>query len=90
MPYQIQPYTLQKADRYHLVVKPSQRRGFKIDVYNPTGLYLFSGGALGYPDYPTYIMSHGLTYANERQRLYHLRHKYQNGTRGWLIGQLLW
>lgn len=88
MSYQITTYTKDKAKQAGLTVKPSIRKGKKIDVYKD-GDYLASVGALGYADYPHYIESHGLKYAQERQRLYHLRHKKESlGER--LASLLLW
>ena len=44
-------------------------------------------------DYPTYIKTRGLTYANKRRKLYKMRHdkdRKKKWTRGWLADQLLW
>lgn len=86
--YQITDYTKDKAKRAGLTVKPSKRKGKKIDVYQH-GDYLASVGASNYSDFPHYIQSHGLKYAQERQRLYHLRHNKDSlGER--LASLLLW
>jgi hypothetical protein len=89
--YQIQPYTHIQAKSLGVDVYPSTRKNKKIDVYK-TGKYICSIGALGMNDYPTYIKSKGIQYANERRRLYHLRHKKDNviGTAGWYSLNLLW
>jgi hypothetical protein len=50
-------------------------------------------GALGYSDYPTYMKKMGKKYADERRRLYKIRHKkdrLKKGTNGWYADQLLW
>ena len=71
--YVITPYTKAKAKKAGLVVKPSQRKNKKIDVYQGEE-YLVSIGDVRYPDYPTYLKEQGAKVANERRRLYHLRH----------------
>ena len=88
--YQIQPYTRIQAKNLGVDVYPSTRKNKKIDVYK-NGKYICSIGALGMNDYPTYIKSKGIQYANERRRLYHLRHKKDNviGTAGWYSLNLL-
>jgi len=82
--YSIQPYTYIRAKLLGVDVYPSSRKGKKIDVYK-NGKYLYSIGALGMNDYPTYIKDKGIMYADYRRSLYHLRHKKDNvvGTRGW-------
>lgn len=86
--YQITDYTKDKAKQAGLTVKPSKRKGKKIDVYQ-NGNYLASVGASTYSDFPHYIQSHGLKYAQERQRLYKLRHNKDSlGER--LASLLLW
>ena len=87
-PYDITTYTKDKAKQAGLTVKPSKRKGKKIDVYQ-NGDYLASVGGSGYSDFPHYIESHGLKYAEERRRLYKLRHKKESlGER--LASLLLW
>ena len=44
-------------------------------------------------DYPTYIINNGLVYANNRRRLYKIRHNSDRKlkwSRGWLADNLLW
>jgi hypothetical protein len=89
-PYQIKTYTFDQAMNYNVKVKPSKRLNYKIDVFSSSGKYLFSGGDINYSDYPTYIETHGNAYAEDRRRLYHIRHKYEPWTKGWFIGKLLW
>jgi len=45
----------------------------KIDVFK-NGRKVGSIGAIGYGDYPTFIKTKGKAYADERRRLYHIRH----------------
>ena len=71
--YEITDYTKKKAEQAGLTVKVSSRKNKKIDVFL-NGQYLDSIGDSRYMDYPHYIKSRGKEYADERRRLYHLRH----------------
>ena len=91
--YIIKPYTKRKAKLLNVLVKPSTRHGKKIDVYKKTGEYITSIGARGYADYPTFLLYYGKKYADEKRRLYKLRHEANRkvkGSRGWFADQLLW
>jgi hypothetical protein len=88
----ITKYTYRKAKKIGVIVKPSTVKNKKIDVFR-NGHKIASVGAKGMNDYPTYIKTHGLTYANTRRRLYKIRHNKDRKTkwsRGWLADQLLW
>ena len=92
MPYKITNYTKQQAKKLGVVVKTSSVKGKKIDVFK-NGQKIASVGALGYSDYPTYMMSKGKEYADERRRLYKIRHsKDRNvkGSDGYYADKLLW
>jgi hypothetical protein len=92
-PYTISKYTKKKAKQLDVQVFPSENPKYKIDVYDKRGLYMFSGGARGMLDYPSYMRIEGKAYADERRRLYRIRHKKEleaEGTRGWYIARLLW
>ena len=92
MSYSITTYTKRKAKEYGLVVKPSKVKGKKIDVFKKDKK-VASVGAIGYNDYPTYIKKKGKKYADERRRLYKIRHKNdrtKRGTPGWYADKLLW
>jgi len=71
--YKITEYTKARAKELNVTVKPSSNKFKKIDVYK-NGIKIASVGAIGYMDYPTYIKTKGLEYANERRRLYLKRH----------------
>ena len=73
MPYSITNYTKQQAKKLGVVVKPSSVKGKKIDVFK-NGEKIASVGAIGYADYPTYMKTKGKAYADERRRLYKIRH----------------
>jgi hypothetical protein len=91
--YKITQYTKQKASDYNVVVKPSTVEGKKIDVFDKKGKKLASIGAIGYGDYPTYLKEKGVKYAEERRRLYKIRHesdRHKRGSAGWYADKLLW
>ncbi len=90
--YKITTYTLKKARKMGLEVKPSTNKTKKIDVYKK-GKKIASVGARGMNDFPTYINKRGLTFAKTRRRLYRIRHnrdRHTKWSRGWLADKLLW
>ena len=90
--YTITNYTKQQAKKLGVVVKPSSVKGKKIDVFKD-GKKVASVGALGYSDYPTYMKTKGKAYADERRRLYKIRHsKDRNvkGSDGYYADKILW
>jgi hypothetical protein len=72
--YQITDYTKQKAKEIDVEVRPSHDPKKKIDVYSD-GILIKSIGARGYSDYPSYIIEKGQKYADNRRRLYYIRHR---------------
>lgn len=90
--YKITEYTLNKAKQIGVTVKPSAKANKKIDVFkSSTGEYVCSVGAYGMSDYPTYINTHGLEYANERRKLFYKRfNNIEKGTPTWYSAKLLW
>ena len=92
MAYTITNYTKQQARKLGVTVKPSKVKGKKIDVFK-NGKKVASVGAIGYSDYPTYKKSKGKKYADERRRLYKIRHKNdrnKRGSNGYYADKLLW
>jgi hypothetical protein len=87
--YEITDYTKQKAKDLGLIVVPSKNPKKKIDVIK-NNEKIASIGALGMGDFPTYKKQKGIKYANERRRLYNLRHKNDKGVAGRLAKELLW
>jgi hypothetical protein len=90
--YQITNYTKRQAKKLNVDVKPSTRKNKKLDLYK-NGVYIGSVGDSRYSDYPTYIKTHGINYANERRRLYRARHEKTRGVVGsasWYASNLLW
>lgn len=86
--YTILPYTKEKAKQLGVTVTPSTTKGKKLDVYK-NGKLIASIGAIGYKDYPTYLKEDGQAIANERRRLYRLRHT-KNTLGEQLALNLLW
>jgi len=91
--YHITNYTLKKAKKIGVKVKPSTNKTKKIDVFNKQGKKIASVGANGMNDYPTYMQKNGVRYAKTRRRLYRMRHekdRHIKWSHGWLADQLLW
>jgi len=91
--YEILPYTKAKAKQLNVIVKPSTRKGKKLDVYNKKGEYLASVGAEGYLDYATYKKYFGKEIAEQKRKLYKKRHNKDRKvkyTPGYFADQLLW
>lgn len=90
--YEIKPYTYNQAKKFGVTVKPSTRKGKKIDVFKKDEK-IASIGALGMGDYPTYIKQKGKAYADERRRLYKIRHLKNSqvvGSPAFFANNLLW
>lgn len=90
--YQITDYTYRQAKKLGVDVKPSTDKKKKIDVIK-NGNKIASVGAIGYNDYPTYKKEKGLAYANERRKLYKIRHskdRQKVGSNGYYADKLLW
>jgi hypothetical protein len=91
--YKITDYSYDKAKKVGVVIAPSKNKKYKIDIFNKKGEYITSIGAIGYSDYPTYMKTHGKEYADNRRRLYKIRHDKDRSvlrSRGWYSDQILW
>lgn len=74
------------------MIKPSTNPKKKLDVFDD-GKKVASIGDINFSDYPSYLKKDGKAVAEERRRLYHLRHKKDSskkGTPGWFASVLLW
>tara|TARA_R110002033_G_scaffold133369_2_gene173382 strand:- start:489 stop:764 length:276 start_codon:yes stop_codon:yes gene_type:complete len=90
--YSITAYTRRQAKRLGVEVKASTNKGKKIDVFK-NDKKVASIGAAGMNDYPTYLKSRGKEYADERRRLYKIRHnktRKKRGSASYYADQLLW
>ena len=90
--YSIEEGTKKQAKKLGLIVKPSQHKYNKIDIYFPDGSFLGRAGDIRYMDYYKYLKVNKQL-AEQRRQLYKERHekdrhiKYSNG---WLADKLLW
>ena len=92
MKYKIKRHTFIQAKKLGVVVKPSTRKGKKIDVFK-NGKKVASVGAIGYGDFPTFKKTKGKEYADKRRKLYKIRHnknRHKKGTNSYYADQLLW
>ena len=90
--YQISARTQLVAKKIGVTVEPSTRKNKKIDVYKD-GKRVASVGDSRYFDYHLYLNSKGKEYADERKRLYKIRHAKnlnKKGTPSYYADQLLW
>jgi len=97
--YSISKYTKDKAKELGVVVFSAEKYPYKLEIYNKKdGVFIGYIGDRNYADYPTYLAGEkqGLYpsgYADERRRLYHIRHNKDMskvGSKGYYAGNLLW
>lgn len=92
MTYTITNYTRARARALGVQVKPSTRKGKKLDVFKD-GKKVASVGALGYKDFPTFKRTEGNDVANKRRKAYRARHQGEQlkvGSPGYYAWFLLW
>ena len=92
MAYQITIRQRQNAKRLGVSLKSSSNPSKKLDVYK-NGKKVASIGAKGYNDYDIYLRTKGKKYADERRRLYKIRHqsnRTKRGSTGYYADQILW
>jgi len=90
--YDIKRYTYNQAKKLNVKVYPSQTKGKKIDVFK-NGQKVAVIGALGYLDYPTFILKKGKKIADIRRKSYKKRHEKNRkvkGSNGYYADNLLW
>ena len=87
--YKIRPQQRKRAKEIGVEIRPSTKGNFKLDVYSK-GRLIASVGDKRFADFETYKETKGLAYAEERRRLYMLRHKNDKSLRGLLAAYLLW
>ena len=92
--YKISRYSYIAAKKLGIHIIPSHNKKKKIDVLDYYGNYITSIGSYGMNDYEIYLKKkYGVNYANERRRLYQLRHKKDMnrlGSAGYYANILLW
>jgi hypothetical protein len=77
MTYRITDYSRNQARKLGVSIRLSSNPKKKLDVYK-NGTKVASIGATGYGDYGTFMETKGKAYADERRRLYRIRHKGEN------------
>jgi len=90
--YQIKPYSYNQAKQLNVIIKPSTRKNKKIDVFDKNNKFICSIGDINFLDFPTYLTI-DKNLANERRRLYKIRHKKDKdniGSPGYYANLILW
>ena len=90
--YEIKPLQRKNAKKIGVTIKPSTRKGKKIDIFKDKKK-IASVGALGYGDYATFLKEKGREFADKRRRLYKIRHEKNRkkiGTNSYYADQILW
>ena len=95
--YEITDYSKQQAKKLGVQIKPSTRKDKKIDVFKNNEKVASIGArdkkGVFYKDFPTYKKEKGLAFAEERRRLYKIRHdenRRKKGTAGFFADKILW
>jgi len=92
MSYKITDYSYKQAKKLGVQIRPSVYKNKKIDVFK-NDVKIASIGDINYLDYPTYIETKGKKYADERRKLYKIRHKNDinvKNSNGFFSSRLLW
>ena len=92
MTYHITNYSFNQAKQLGVTIKLSKSKNKKIDVYKNNNK-IASIGNINYLDYPTYIKNKGKSFADQRRRLYKIRHKNDLnliGSNGYYANKILW
>jgi len=89
--YKITQYSYDRADELGVIIKPSKKGNYKIDVFQKSGDYITSIGHRQYKDFGQYLENNGVDYALYRRSLFYKRHKnYPKYSRGWYSSKILW
>jgi hypothetical protein len=92
--YKISDYSFRKAKELGVELRQATNAHKKIGVYKD-GKHVVDIGAKNYLDYPQYMEKEARGevpkgFANERRRLYKIRHKYNTGLAGFYANRILW
>lgn len=90
--YSISKKQYDLAKEIGVIIKPSQRKNKKIDIYGMDNEYHTSIGDIRFFDYFSYLETHGKDFADNRRRLYDIRTKkgLSIGSRNWFARAILW
>jgi hypothetical protein len=86
--YQITDYSYRQAKILGVEIKPSTNKTKKIDVFK-NGKKIASIGFSGMKDYGQYLKENKKL-ADERRRLYHIRHAKDKSLNGYYAKKILW
>lgn len=89
--YEIKDYSFKQAKKLGVEIRPSTKKNKKIDVVKDNKV-IASVGDKRYKDYPTYLEEKGKQFANERRRLYKIRHAGDLNSKsgGFWADKILW
>ena len=90
--YTIKARQKANAKKLNVEIKPSTNKKKKIDVYK-NDKKIASIGASDYNDYASYIETKGKEYADNRRRLYKIRHNKTRkiiGSNSYYADKILW
>jgi hypothetical protein len=90
--YKITNRQKRSAESLGVTIKPSTNKSKKIDVFK-NGKKIASIGAMGYKDFDIHLKESGKAFAEERRRLYKIRHannRNKIGTAGFYADRILW
>lgn len=90
--YKITKHSQEQARKLGVEIRPSKKKNKKIDVIK-NGKVVATIGDNRYDDYGTFLEKNGLVFANERRRLYRIRHfgeEKKIGSAGYFSWKILW
>lgn len=90
--FKIDPAHKTNASKLGVEIRPSKTKGKKLDVFKGDDK-VATIGDLKYQDYRSYIKRDGLAFANNRKRLYKIRHgsdMNKVGTPSFYANKILW
>jgi hypothetical protein len=91
--YKISNNSYIQAEKLGVKIKPSTNPKKKIDIFDYHNNFICSIGLYGISDYNIYLETKGKKYADERKRLYRLRHSKdinKLGSPGYYANKILW
>ena len=91
--YTIKDYSYKQAKKLGVQIRPSSNPKKKLDIYSLEGEFICSIGSIDYGDYPTFLETKTKEYADNRRRLYKIRHEKNRkkvGTPSYYADNILW